>query len=320
MGSIVTADDKKVAVCFVEHKLPGGAGDALAQACADYVNHWRDPSRSKLANACRCPSVLIEHRGYAFHVYGMALCECFVADPLFSINLLDAGDDQRIAQIARMTAALRKCFIALRTMYTLVTASDRMFEHMVLPYPREAASVHGGPVVHFSLQRRLTRLVFIATRDDDGVSVVVKFSRRYSEKGHRLCAASGLAPQLYAFQPLPGRWKMIVMEHLEGFKCVDDSSLINVLPSALERMKEALEVLHSADLVHGDFRVSNVMCNRAAEVRIIDFDWCGEENKDCYPPLMNPSIPWPQGAASLAPLNKQHDLEFLDSFRAFVTC
>ncbi|KAI6042184.1 hypothetical protein EDC04DRAFT_2564569, partial [Pisolithus marmoratus] len=45
--------------------------------------------------------------------------------------------------------------------------------------------------------------------------ICIKFVTRYSANAHRFCASKGHAPELIAFEKLPSRWYMVIMEALD---------------------------------------------------------------------------------------------------------
>ena len=54
----------------------------------------------------------------------------------------------------------------------------------------------------------------------------------------------------------------------------------------LNRLEEALKNLESRGFVHGDIRPYNILVSKSEagiDVRLIDFDYSGEVNKDRYP-------------------------------------
>ncbi|KAB5591642.1 hypothetical protein CTheo_4894 [Ceratobasidium theobromae] len=82
-------------------------------------------------------------------------------------------------------------------------------------------------------------------------------------------------------------------------------------------LKPALDILHNRQLVFGDLRQPNILVpvNRSGKqkaVMLIDFDWCGEDGKDCYPWDINISnINWPSGVGPGALMYCRHDLVML---------
>ena len=74
-------------------------------------------------------------------------------------------------------------------------------------------------------------------------------------------------------------------------------------------------MLHGSEsetrLVHGDFRSPNVLVSMQegsddVQVRIIDFDWSGEEGRAFYPNV-NVTLNWPEGVECGSPLKVEHD-------------
>ena len=69
-------------------------------------------------------------------------------------------------------------------------------------------------------------------------------------------AAAGFAAKLLAVEKLPGRWLMVVMEHVEG-ACTWDAATGNHKPA--DALRGAVAALHAAGFVHGDMRECNVL-------------------------------------------------------------
>src|SRR5437016_6125807 len=73
-----------------------------------------------------------------------------------------------------------------------------------------------------------------------------------------------------------------------------------------QQVERSLQVLHSAQFVHGDFRDSNILVTED-RVYVIDFDWSGIVGQTFYPYFMNHDIPWPEGAADGLLITTDHD-------------
>ncbi|EDR05854.1 uncharacterized protein LACBIDRAFT_302412 [Laccaria bicolor S238N-H82] len=58
-----------------------------------------------------------------------------------------------------------------------------------------------------------SRLLFLASTSTTTL-VVIKFTRRYCAELHALCAKLGRAPQLLAFERLPGGWFGVAMDYI----------------------------------------------------------------------------------------------------------
>ena len=73
-----------------------------------------------------------------------------------------------------------------------------------------------------------------------------------------------------------------------------------------------MKLLHDAGMVHGDIRLENVMVanptgpeadsddNVEKRVRIVDFDWAGDEGTVRYPLHLSRAINWPAGVTDYA--------------------
>lgn len=62
----------------------------------------------------------------------------------------------------------------------------------------------------------------------------------------------------------------------------------------------------------GDLRPPNVMITKDEEVKLIDFNWAGEEDQAKYPSLISPEISWPEGVKPLALMRREHDFDMLN--------
>lgn len=84
------------------------------------------------------------------------------------------------------------------------------------------------------------------------------------------------------------------------------------------QLQQAVTLLHSNNLVHGDLRDVNVLIEQdgqeTAQSRLflIDFDWCGVGGVHRYPHFMNHvQIVWPQGAGDNQIMETRHDTEMM---------
>jgi serine/threonine protein kinase len=128
-----------------------------------------------------------------------------------------------------------------------------------------------------------SRLLFIALTDDD-TPIVIKFTRRYCAELHALCAKLGRAPQLLAFEHLPGGWCGVAMEYI--LTAVPLWSIKKDHPEHPRWQQELQEVLtqfHGENLVHGDLRDTNIIVDKDERVLLVDFDWGGKDGETVYP-------------------------------------
>ena len=157
-----------------------------------------------------------------------------------------------------------------------------------------------------------TRSLFVANMNHEGktVKVLVKFTRRYGEKGHRCLAQKGLAPELYHCIPVVGNVFMVVIELLKGNRLSTkaDHSVSN---SVFEDLKRVLVELGTANLVHGDLRADNIIIDESGtRAKVSDFDWVGQDSKARYPASINKTDlgdEWHKDVDVYAVMKKEHD-------------
>jgi hypothetical protein len=164
--------------------------------------------------------------------------------------------------------------------------------------------------------------------DDEKHSVVVKFVYNYigtyGTVVHQYLHKCGLAPFLYSVENLHPGLVMAVMEYLLPFKKgiggwveLDEfeGKLGPMADVVRKRLDEIVKLLQDEAMVHADFRPWNVMAkvdgngdmmvNENGPIfSVIDFDWAGKVGEVCYPPFLNPRIPWPPGAKALRRLER----------------
>ena len=134
-----------------------------------------------------------------------------------------------------------------------------------------------------------TGLLYKAKLKDSERVILVKFARQYSCELHNICAKAGHAPALLAYQCLPGGWHGVAMDFEADAVPITHHSHIS---EHLERWETDLNnlVLHFHDqgFVHGDLRDANILSGNHGTVKLVDFDWGGEEGNVWYPmPTLN---------------------------------
>jgi len=62
-----------------------------------------------------------------------------------------------------------------------------------------------------------------------------------------------------------------------------------------KRVKDAIDIIHSNQLVFGDLRRPNILVGNDIAM-LVDFDWCGKSGEGRYPSEINrdSSMGWPQ--------------------------
>jgi serine/threonine protein kinase len=112
---------------------------------------------------------------------------------------------------------------------------------------------------------------------------------------------------------------MIVMEYLDWppIHSLDHDRIpVELKITAVQSVKNALNVLKYKNMVHGDLRMNNILLVNNGTVKIIDFEFSGctaGPTPARYPPFLNKSgeIEWAPGVRCDGPLAVEHDLFFL---------
>ena len=127
------------------------------------------------------------------------------------------------------------------------------------------------------------RLLYLATTGG-GQTILVKFVRQYCPELHGICALSGHAPSLLAYERLPGSWYGVAMEYVSDAVPV---TMHDCIPEHFERWKTQLQGLvakfHDQGFVHGDLRDANILSGDGGCVKLVDFDWGGRDGEVSYP-------------------------------------
>jgi hypothetical protein len=150
----------------------------------------------------------------------------------------------------------------------------------------------------------------------NGEAIFVKFVTRYNLKAHQLLELEGLAPRLrHCSERRDGETHfVVVMDRLVGhhmhneiFQEVD-----------LARVERAKNLLHENNYVFGDLRPNNIFKPMdGTGVVLVDFDWCGQDGIDRYPPFLNKdkSCGWHRDVRGGRVMRKVHDDHLFNAFR-----
>jgi len=144
------------------------------------------------------------------------------------------------------------------------------------------------------------------TGGDHEEKIIVKFTRRYSHELHMFCAKQGRAPALLGFEKLPEGFFGITMELVQPVSPHDRKR-----GELGKQLKTLVASFHDRDLVHGDLRVPNIVCNDQG-VLIIDFDWGGKLGEASYPnSQLNPQLTIGRHSTDLK-ITKDDDIRVLN--------
>ncbi|KAH8986309.1 hypothetical protein EDB92DRAFT_1879504 [Lactarius akahatsu] len=131
-------------------------------------------------------------------------------------------------------------------------------------------------------QKQDIRNLYIA-KTSDGEEIIVKFTRQYSIKLHNFCAERGHAPTIRGFGTIPGGWYVIAMDYISSSTSPSESLHLTCLRDKWKDDLSALvQAFHDEDLVHGDLRKPNMICNEE-DILLLDFDWGGQVGEASYP-------------------------------------
>ena len=242
------------------------------------------------------------------------------------VGLDSVLNETRIKKVARIFYALRTSLEKLRYYYENLKpvanppAPSRYF-------PSFTTYSYDGKVVQFEyvgfLEDGLDCTTLRArTCGHPARDIVVKFVDQYGERAHRILAEYDLAPTLFYYgspcldkEPSYQYLSMVVMDYIDGDTLASakvkklDEKTMQIVRSEVQR---AIEALHDCKLVFGDLRSPNVMITKSNKVKLIDFNWAGEEGQARYPSLISSDIKWAAGVEALGVIKKDHDVEMLD--------
>jgi hypothetical protein len=146
----------------------------------------------------------------------------------------------------------------------------------------------------------LRKPLFLATRQDTGKEIVIKFTSQYGVDVHQELANHGMAPDIYGHMTVGGM-SMVAMEYSEGDWWPD-------CPTA--QQKENLQAIaakmKSDGFVHGDLRAPNILV-RGDRVVLINFDWAGREGIVIYPIHLSQEETWHPNACVGCLIDHSHD-------------
>ena len=271
--------------------------------------------------------VLILDLGPHLGFGGCALTTCPTLE-MFSNVLLDfhSSSDTGFRNLARHLAALKKALKSLDLDGT--QACDRIDIDSSRPaelqpnFPYPTSFVSHGPGdkqrIHFTYEANVEGRTFLyrgkLRNGVDDRYICIKFVQKYGVDVHRWCADNGFAPQLIAYQDLPGGWSMVIMEFL-------DQSWMPIMKMKTRPDRLADEIfstvikLHENGMVHGDLRDTNLLVKQhgVPEFMLIDFDWAGYSGKVMYPRHVNisPTLGRPDGVEDGKPISVDHNIAML---------
>ena len=230
----------------------------------------------------------------------------------------------RCPPLSNVFFALRRSLERLGAYYDGVRPSTHATQGGFRFFPSITTYIEYGETVRFQYSGFLERsnacvTLRARTLRQPCKDIVVKFVDNYGLKAHKILAAKGLAPKLFYhgtpnFErdgPSYGKYRMVVMEYIEGKTFLNAKDAVN-REDVRNQIREALKLLHDDGLVFGDLRPPNVMITNDDKVKLVDFNWAGEDSQARYPYLISSQIAWAPGVKRYAVMKKEHDLYMLE--------
>jgi hypothetical protein len=121
-----------------------------------------------------------------------------------------------------------------------------------------------------------------STTDPNSQDILVKFSRQYGVDVHMFCASIQHAPELLAFERLPGGWIGIAMELLSAKRILESEKLMDHGEKWRNDMDKIVGAIHTKGYVHGDLRPPNFIVD-GDKLLLVDFDFGGKEMEVTFP-------------------------------------
>ncbi|PVF96185.1 hypothetical protein CPB86DRAFT_816556 [Serendipita vermifera] len=300
--------EKGVVMVLTEIKNGKVTGDAYMQASRGYeINTETLKEKHRDFLACGAPTFICCLEDEELRIAGAFKDGEQVVVEALSYDLMspDSREDGRTIQLAQHLFALYSC---------LETLVEEIAEP-VLPLtnapgcPRVFSEVRNTETdqneqLQFKKLRKdfwqttsgtIDYLNLIFDANLGGKNVLAKVVLRpYGKDVHAHLAAQHMAPRLYGTGDVQGIASVVVMQLLEdGWITLFDYRK-NWHPDGiqedrrsrlLERLEEILKCLGDGGMVHGDFRMANIMLKEGEEEKamLIDFDWAGEAGKATYP-------------------------------------
>ncbi|KAG1905493.1 uncharacterized protein F5891DRAFT_943915, partial [Suillus fuscotomentosus] len=330
-GHLLSDDGNFVQVILEgENEIGSGGAEPFAESILYYHKILKESNAGieKFRSVLPCIHIIVFGAciGFAGSVF-IEKVQCDVLAPI--IPLFWHSTDLRMQEMAARTfGALKIAIEKLKELYSSPISYLKAEDSLRHPYPQTYTS-SSGHIQEFSYDKtqmfRDRRIFFGKTVNDAAErKICIKFVRHYSPETHRFCASKGHAPDLIAYEPLAGGWKMVIMDALdidEGLLAQRPGSYRPLSAMAVSErlpLKEAItcliEELHryNGGYVHGDLRDTNFVVGDDNQFMLFDFDWAGPIEKARYPMHVNRTdIRRPEGACDGKQIVAKHDLEML---------
>ncbi|KAK7014818.1 hypothetical protein VNI00_019241 [Paramarasmius palmivorus] len=323
----VMLEDDETCVAALRQQNERGSenGDVNVRISAEYKRYWLGETTTAVRSRTRCPTLLLTFQGPLLTVSGAILTDRWIVQTLATcsvsrVSSLDAAHQLKVTQIFH---ACRLAISELKTFYRSIDLTSALTTWRPYDHSRwfPAATTYRddkGNEITFVYQRPMTagsRCTTFLVEELKGKKLrVVKFSERYGDQVHRCLAEANLAPKLlYSGPPfIDGtsydNVRMTVMDPVLGESL--HKSKESLTPKHKEQLKQAVDLLGEKGFVHGDIRKPNVLIDGKSNIKIIDFEWAGEEGKVQFPVYLNSDEF--MGAKAFDFIQHRHDVDLVE--------
>ncbi|KAI9439820.1 hypothetical protein H4582DRAFT_2075187 [Lactarius indigo] len=316
--------------------------DPSHQCAFGFRSYYASERMERIRKSCCCPTFLIALAGPWMCIFGAVFVENAVVQQLTDFIWIGGHpyDDRKIESVTRILASLGTGIKKLKDFYKTLSQdglrpNPQRFFPFIRRYPVKEDFVNFSynaylfPVTQDTRDtpRSPSKAIFVATTEVKRRRIIVKFTQRYNAKAHRLLAIKGCAPELlYCSKEDPNSVDfagliMIVMEYIDGRTAYQRYSNGRLDQRIFDQVEKALGILHDGNIVFGDLRYPNIIITKDERVLLLDFDWCGEHEKDTYPVSLNDNhdplnnINWHPDVKRGGKMAKVHDTFMLDGMR-----
>ncbi|KAF8517169.1 hypothetical protein BU17DRAFT_50191 [Hysterangium stoloniferum] len=315
---------EKMHVVLVEGKLELSATGAepYLQGALYHLEVVRKLYEHGAGKNCHLPCLMLLHCGPLVAVAGAVATprpNVQILSPFLPLHFHKSDNIQRL-NLSRLVFAVRRATTALSNFYSDPARAKDL--PGFFPYPVSFENEEGKHKYTYIKAISPDRLIFRATTVDTKTKICIKFLPPGSHfdsaiQVQKYAASKGFAPAILGVDFLSAGWTMVVMEDLVDHYMPFQPSHRTDL-EVREALQAALESLHSKDYVHGDLRKENILVRSGtwhvpSRVKLVDFEWSGQEGAVEYPLQLNTrQIQRPVDAVSGGPIRKVHDREMVE--------
>ncbi|KAL4062723.1 hypothetical protein V8B97DRAFT_2026677 [Scleroderma yunnanense] len=329
-GHLTVEDKFVVVIAEGKNEVGSGSGDPFAQALTYYHHFIRNMNGDNYRVARLCsvfPCFHIIVLGPCIGIVGSVFTKKIQSEILGPIIPLCWHSTQFAMKdmAARTFGALKIAIKKLKNMYSKPIPILSPGINLECPSWQKFTDPDGKSqeFTYDATQELRSNLIFFGElKTNPKRRICIKFVMRYSPDAHRFCASKGHAPELIAFEKLPGGWYMVIMEALDIYNGPLSQPINSYRPFYRHRapdlkvLEEAVTAFigdfHNEGYVHGDLRDVNLVVKDDGQFMLLDFDWAGKLHETYYPSNVNrEGAHRPSGARDGMEILQDHDLEML---------